>query len=232
MRTSTALIVFARAPQLGRVKTRLVPALGEQGALDLYRAMLRHTLQVADQFNADELILACTPDTHNCELRAMGHAVQATLQVQCGADLGARMLHALRASLQMHEIALLIGSDCPSLSSSDLEAARSRLVTQEGGERSEQNLSGCDTATHGTQMVFVPATDGGYVLVGATKPCAEIFYEMPWGSSEVMNVTRQRLHEKAVDWQELQAQTDIDRAEDLLMLPDYLRKILLLAPKF
>jgi len=212
MKPSTAIIVFARAPQLGRVKTRLVPALGEQGALDLYRAMLRHALQIAHQCAPDELTLACTPDADDPELRAMGQAVGAQLQTQCGADLGARMHHALRVALSRHQIALLIGSDCPSLRTADLRDARDQLVVGEGqGPKA--------SAARRPEMVFIPATDGGYVLVGATRLCANTFRNMPWGGGEVMKMTRERLQRNDREWRELQAHTDIDRPRDLVMLP-------------
>ena len=77
MKRSTAIIIFARAPQPGLVKTRLIPALGEQGALNLYRAMLIHALQIAHDSDPDELVLACTPDADDVELKAMGQAVGA-----------------------------------------------------------------------------------------------------------------------------------------------------------
>ena len=217
---------------MGRVKTRLIPALGEQGALDLYCAMLRHSLKIAHQWRADELILACTPNVEHPQLRSLGNAFQATLQVQCGADLGARMHHALSAALHHHQIALLIGSDCPSLHVTDLDDARARLVIYEGAGKSGREDLASSTKAAPAQMVFIPATDGGYVLVGATYPCAEVFQRMPWGGSDVMNMTRQRLREKAVNWRELQPHSDIDRVEDLLSLPDSLRKMFPFAPNF
>lgn len=202
MTASTAVIVFARAPQLGRVKTRLIPALGERGALDLYRAMLRHALQIGRDFSPDALILACTPDADDPQLQALGEAVGATLQTQHGADLGARMRHSLQTALRDHQAALLIGSDCPSLHSNDLRQASDCLIGREHA-----------------QMVFIPATDGGYVLVGATEPCAVVFEDMPWGGDEVMKLTRQRLREACWQWQELEPHSDIDRPQDLSRLP-------------
>ena len=224
MKPSTAIIVFARAPQPGHVKTRLIPALGEQGALDLYRAMLRHALQIAHQCAADELILACTPDTQHPELQSMGRAVGAKLQAQQGDDLGARMHHALCAALRRHQIALLISSDCPSLRSADLCAARDLLVV-------DTSLAGTTNAVP-NEMVFIPATDGGYVLVGARQSCAAIFRDMPWGSDEVMMLTRQRLRDETRKWRELPAHSDIDRADDLVLLDDRFDVLIPDAPKF
>lgn len=212
MSGSTAIIVFARAPQAGLVKTRLVPALGEQGALTLYRAMLRHALSTAQQCAPDELILSHTPHGPDSELRAMARAANATLRVQCGADLGARMHHALRSALRTHEVALLLGSDCPSLRRTDLDDARDRLL--------EAAIKGAGpTNRQRADLVFIPATDGGYVLVGASRPCEEIFQGLPWGGSEVMKMTRQRMRAAQRKWQELPAHSDIDRPEDLALLP-------------
>ncbi|MFT5446214.1 MAG: rSAM/selenodomain-associated transferase 1 [Gammaproteobacteria bacterium] len=219
MNPSTAVIVFARAPQLGRVKTRLTPSLGEQGALDLYRAMLRHALEVANQCAADELILACTPDTRDPQLRDMGKAVGARLEAQQGVDLGARMCYALSGALHRHQVALLIGSDCPSLQSADLLDARKRALNEQASARDEA-------------MVFIPATDGGYVLVGGSACWPEIFVDMPWGTADVMKQTRQRLRSKRHTWHELEAQHDIDTAEDLVFLPEGLRESIAVAPKF
>jgi rSAM/selenodomain-associated transferase 1 len=225
MKPSTAIIVFARAPRLGHVKTRLVPALGEQGALDLYRAMLRHALWTAHQCSPDELILACTPDAEDAGLRAMGHVVGANLRAQCGGELGARMHHALCTALERHEIALLIGSDCPSLRCADLNNARDLLVA--ATDTAPGNATGGSA-----ELVFIPATDGGYVLVGATEPCAEIFREMPWGGSEVMKMTRQRLRCNGRKWRELPAHSDIDRPQDLVMLEEGFLREGTSAPKF
>lgn len=219
MNPSTAVIVFARAPQLGRVKTRLTPSLGEQGALDLYRAMLRHALAVAHQCAADELILACTPDTNDPQLRDMAQAANARLEVQQGGDLGARMCNALCGALRRHQVALLIGSDCPSLQSADLLDARQRALSEHGSARGEA-------------MVFIPSTDGGYVLVGGSVCWPDLFVDMPWGTSSVMELTRQRVRLNRRIWHELEAQHDIDTAEDLAYLPQGMRKFIVAAPKF
>jgi hypothetical protein len=151
--------------------------------------------------------------------------VGANLQAQCGDELGARMHHALCAALERHEIALLIGSDCPSLCCADLNNARDLLVA--ATDTAPGNALG-DPA----ELVFIPATDGGYVLVGATEPCAEIFREMPWGEAEVMKMTRQRLRCNARIWRELPAHSDIDRAEDLVMLGEEFLREGTNAPKF
>ena len=102
--TRTKIIVFARAPRAGRVKTRLIPLLGEQGAARLHARLLRRALTTA--LEAD-----------------LGPVELWTMRRQRGADLGARMYHAFARSLRRAERVVLIGSDCPVLRASDLRKA-------------------------------------------------------------------------------------------------------------
>ena len=102
--TRTKIIVFARAPRAGRVKTRLIPLLGEQGAARLHARLLRRALTTA--LEAD-----------------LGPVELWTLRRQRGADLGARMYHAFARSLRRAERVVLIGSDCPVLRGRDLRKA-------------------------------------------------------------------------------------------------------------
>jgi glycosyltransferase A (GT-A) superfamily protein (DUF2064 family) len=102
--TRTKIIVFARAPRAGRVKTRLIPLLGEQGAARLHARLLRRALTTA--LEAD-----------------LGPVELWTMRRQRGADLGARMYHAFARSLRRAERVVLIGSDCPVLRGRDLRKA-------------------------------------------------------------------------------------------------------------
>ena len=102
--TRTKIIVFARAPRAGRVKTRLIPLLGDQGAARLHARLLRRALTTA--LEAD-----------------LGPVELWTLRRQRGADLGARMYHAFARSLRRAERVVLIGSDCPVLRGRDLRKA-------------------------------------------------------------------------------------------------------------
>lgn len=102
--TRTKIIVFARAPRAGRVKTRLIPLLGEQGVARLHARLLRRALTTA--LEAD-----------------LGPVELWTTRRQRGADLGARMYHAFARSLRRAERVVLIGSDCPVLRGSDLRKA-------------------------------------------------------------------------------------------------------------
>jgi hypothetical protein len=105
------IIVFARAPVAGRVKTRLIPRLGAPGAARLHLRLVRHALATAARCGPVELHLS---ESHSL----FRHAKR-----QRGTDLGARMHHALSAALRKHDQVILIGSDCPALTPADLRRA-------------------------------------------------------------------------------------------------------------
>jgi len=193
--------VFTRAPEPGRVKTRLIPAIGARRAADLLLGMARVTLRRVREADIGPAILWCTP-APNDTLRALAEEFGMRLRVQHGMDLGERMHHALRSALEEHEAAVVLGTDCPFISPEDLEGARTLLFE------------------HDCQVVLGPAFDGGYYLLAARRVDATIFAEVPWGGAEVLNRTRQRLDAKGWRWAELATRHDIDRPEDLVRLRD------------
>lgn len=199
MKTHNQLIVMAKAPVAGRVKTRLVPALGEAGAAALAERLLEHAVgqAVAARLGAVELCLA--PDaTHPLGLRLQAqHGL--VLSAQGEGDLGARMQRALERALQHAARVCLVGTDAPAI-----DAAYWRLAFDA-------------LATH--DAVFGPAWDGGYALVGLRRPLPPIFAAMPWSTPQVMAVTRERLVDAGVEFAELPRIHDIDEPADLAHLP-------------
>lgn len=195
--TDACLLVFARAPVPGAVKTRLIPALGADGAAALYARLLERTLTTAAaaRYDATQIWIDGTPE-HAC-FAAWRERPGWSLQAQCGGDLGARMAHALDCALQQARHAVLIGSDVPSLSAADLVEARVAL---------EQ----------GADVVLAPTEDGGYGLVGLTAPSRAIFDGIAWSTAAVMPETRRRLASLGLRWHELAVQWDVDRVEDIV----------------
>jgi rSAM/selenodomain-associated transferase 1 len=183
------IIVFARAPVLGRVKTRLVPALGEWRTLQLHRRLLCHALRTA-------LATRCGPVEVHATARHSLLARAPALRLQRGADLGERMHHAFTGALRRHRRVLLIGTDSPALAPRDLRRA-DRLLR-----------GGCDA-------VVAPAHDGGYALIGLRKPSRALFEGIAWGGPEVYAQTRERLERLALRWRPLRAVPDVDRPADL-----------------
>jgi hypothetical protein len=193
------LLVFAKAPVPGQVKTRLISALGEAEAARLHKRLVCHTLEAVmeGQFAPVSLWCSPTPDHpffQNCRL-----TYGVTLYCQQGNDLGERMAHAFEETLKGSATAVLIGTDCPSLSAKDLKTAFEVLC-------------------HGSDAVLGPAEDGGYVLIGLRRPAPGLFVDMPWGSELVLAETRARLHALNLRFHELPRRWDVDRPEDLMRL--------------
>ena len=178
---STALIIFAKAPVAGQAKTRMIPALGAQGAARLAQQLLLHAVQQAAQVPWDALELCVSPDTtHPAFAQAKDMAkymgqCPLSWSEQGDGDLGQRMHRAFVRHLGSTATpgALLIGTDAPAL-----DAARLRDAAQ---------------ALQGHDAVFVPALDGGYALVGLKRPDARVFDGMSWSHDRVLADTRTRL---------------------------------------
>ncbi|HUX26362.1 MAG TPA: TIGR04282 family arsenosugar biosynthesis glycosyltransferase [Burkholderiales bacterium] len=191
------VMIFAKAPTPGQVKTRLIPALGGSGAAELQRRLIERTLRTAAaaRLGAPELWCAPGPDDPFFASCADKHGVR--LQPQGAGDLGIRMARALDSALESDSPALLIGCDCPALTPDYLCEAAAALAA-------------------GNDAVFGPAEDGGYVLVGvARRLSAHLFEDIAWGTATVMQETRARLARGNWRWRELALLWDLDRPEDL-----------------
>ncbi len=195
-----AILVFARAPVAGKVKTRLIPALGAKGAAALHRRLTRQALTAAVESKLGAVILFCAPDTRHSFFRRLKSEFGVPLRSQQGIDLGERMHHAMAFALSRHRAALLIGSDCAEIDPAYLHRAAARLNS---GDAS---------------IVLGPAMDGGYVLIGASRLDCRLFHRVPWGTGRVLAVTRSRLRELGWRWDELATLGDVDRPEDLARL--------------
>lgn len=196
----TALLVFAKAPVAGQVKTRLSPPLTPEEAARLHRTLVCRTLTNARGVPGIRPRLYCAPDTGHPFFQACAARFQVTLWLQRGADLGARMGQALREALTDHRSALLVGCDCPDLGPVLLERARAALIHRDA--------------------VLGPALDGGYVLLGLSRYLPGLFQDIPWGGDRVLAISRQRLRQAGLDWHELSPLRDLDRPEDLAQYPD------------
>ncbi|KFX70153.1 hypothetical protein TMS3_0111715 [Pseudomonas taeanensis MS-3] len=193
MSLSISLHLLARSPVPGRVKTRLIPALGPEGACDLQRLLLERTLQLpAEGFSQRFLWLDDTPDA---SLQGLADDLGWTLVEQPVGDLGERMRWISVLGLAESDGVILIGNDCPALDA--------------------EYLSGACAALHTQPVVLGPAEDGGYVLLGLRRVHPSLFNAMPWGSDRVLAVTRERLQQLEWSHQLLPVLWDVDRPEDL-----------------
>ncbi len=190
------IAVFAKAPLPGSSKTRLIPALGAAGAARLQRRLILNALQLTTRFAPGNVTLWCAPDTRQRFFRALHARCGVNICGQTGADLGERMAGAFDAH---HAPCLLIGTDCPALNVKHLANAANAL-------------------REGHDAVFIPAEDGGYVLVGLRRPQQHLFKNIEWGSERVMAQTRERLIELGLRWAEPVTLWDVDRPADLRRL--------------
>ena len=189
------ILVFAKPPIPGRCKTRLIPSIGEEAAAALHARLVKHTLTTTTQSGLCPVELYCV----DCEHPFFGACQQGfpvTLQVQHGADLGERMLNAFAATLTHASPVILVGTDCPCLTETDLQTALNVL-------------------SKGYDCVLKPAEDGGYVLIGLNRVNAAIFQGLHWGSDTVLEATRSRLMALGWRWHELATTWDLDRPADL-----------------
>ncbi|HXH01978.1 MAG TPA: TIGR04282 family arsenosugar biosynthesis glycosyltransferase [Candidatus Competibacteraceae bacterium] len=193
------ILVFAKAPRPGRVKTRLARRYGKRGATRLYRELLRERLAGLARAGLCPVELWVADERGHPFFARCRREFGVSLHRQHGTDLGRRMDHALRAALRRGEYALLIGGDCASLTVGDLAQA-------------------LDALAQGREAVLGPAEDGGYVLLGLRRARPALFRGIRWSTPRVLPATRARLHRAGLDWVELPTRWDVDRPTDVRRL--------------
>lgn len=200
MTSETRLLVFAKAPLPGAVKTRLIPLLGDAGAAALHARLVEHTLAIAREAALGPLELHGAPATDPFLGRCAAR-YNAKLIEQCAGDLGTRMHSALEGALAGGTPAILIGSDCPPLTARHLREAAHAL-------------------TGAADAVVTPTEDGGYALIGVKRCEARLFAGLAWSTPSVMDETRARFNTLNWRWQELETLWDLDRPADYRRLAD------------
>jgi uncharacterized protein len=193
------IVIFAKAPVAGLAKTRLIPALGPQGAAQLAQRMLQHTLSTACAANLGAVELCATPDMSDISWLPFGVPYTVVCSAQGEGDLGSRMARAALRSTKAGESVILIGTDCPAITTATLLAAASALQDHDAS--------------------MVPTFDGGYALLGLRRFNARLFDDMAWSTPAVASETLTRI--KGIGWQVkvLSSLHDIDEPDDLRWLP-------------
>lgn len=196
--TGSALIIFARPPVPGEVKTRLAQDVGHDAAAGIYRAMLEDTMVMAGGLDDTRRMIFWAQDggDHNdfggCRFE---HFTQA------GADLGARMDAAFgRAFSDGVRHCCIIGSDSPSLPPEFVKQAFAMLAQDEA------------------DVVFGPCDDGGYYLLGMNRPQPGLFDNIAWGTPLVLEASLQRARESGLRIALLPGWYDVDTLTDLRRL--------------
>ncbi|SHF46075.1 hypothetical protein SAMN02745206_02025 [Desulfacinum infernum DSM 9756] len=197
-----ALILFARNPEPGRVKTRLAKHIGDRAACNLYERLLRFALGLIEDFRTTaprtDVFAAVTPAESVPTFRDR-FSIPWAVFPQEGDHLGERMALAFRKLfLRGYDRVLLLGSDL-----ADVNA---------------QDLQGAFRALDGAEAVLGPAEDGGFYAVGLRRPCPAAFQDPQWGTSDVLERTLKALKSEGLATRLLPARRDVDRPEDLSAL--------------
>lgn len=164
----TLIVILARAPQPGRCKTRLQPAVSARGAAQLQAALLQRTARTA-QDSGLALEIHATPSLrHPTLLRLRRSGIR--LHRQPAGHLGRRMQTVARRALRTHSRVIILGTDCPRLTTADIH-----WLAQPG------------------EPALIPANDGGYVALGLSAPLPRLFQAVTWGSPHVLQQSLRNL---------------------------------------
>lgn len=186
------LCIFARTPELGRVKKRLASALGDAGALAAHEELLGGVLdRTAGTGGYRVEVWLTSLATALPDWLLQSHF---SLHEQPAGDLGQRMQAIIEKALKTHRRCVLVGSDCPDIDAAYVEAAFQAIADQD--------------------VVFGPAEDGGYGLVGLSRPVPEVFAETRWGDSGVLPRALERAEKAGVKVHLLPTIYDVDELED------------------
>lgn len=194
---TSAIIVFAKAPVAGQVKTRLCPPLTPDEAASLHGSLVLDILERCQLLKGYDLILAGTPSPHHPFFRAMEARFKIPVWDQQGEDLGARMAGAFKQALDegRYRSVVVIGTDIPGIHGPLLTSALKGLQDHD--------------------VVLGPTVDGGYYLIGLRSPVPELFEKMPWSTDQVYACTKQKVQELGLSLRVLPTLRDVDTVEDL-----------------
>jgi len=196
---STLIIQFAKWPQLGKVKTRLAKALGDQAAFDTHIELtlsVLNNLTTAKQGTVELWFDQLLANSDGQGLVDACNSQFVTVSTQHGNDLGERMYHALLSGLKSFDKVIIVGSDCPTVDKSYLVDAINALDS--------------------SSLVIGPAEDGGYVLLGASKVKPTLLDNIAWGCGEVLQSTVSNAEGLDLSCVLLDTTWDVDEYDDYL----------------
>lgn len=188
---TTLIQIFAKAAIPGAVKTRLAKQVGNAAALEIHQHLCCHVVEQVCAAGADAVEIWAALDVNDPFLNGFGLPVFE----QQGRELGTRLDFALRHGLARHKRVVIVGADVFSLTPAYIKQAFAGLQTSE--------------------IVVGPATDGGYVLIGASHSLPVVFHDIPWGTSDVLGATMDRLLSNMISFELLPERWDIDTLEDI-----------------
>jgi hypothetical protein len=192
------LILFARQPIAGQVKTRLQPEYSPERAAEIAAFLIRATVELAVSAWPGDVALHAWPDVDHPLFQELAREFHIRLAPQIGRDLGARMLSALREGVERNGCAAIMGCDVPHCGWDVLDQANDWLARGKN--------------------VLGPTEDGGYYFIGLQEAWSELFTDMPWGSNKVLEITLARAEKLGMEFDLLKRLRDIDTADDLWLV--------------
>ncbi len=191
-----AVIIFARSPKLGQVKTRLAESLGNEFALKFYTLCAKHVFDECRKLSSynTRLYIFFAGDNAGGIKKLTGNSFSYFLQ--SGNDLGQRMENAFNLVFKTGaKKVLIIGTDVPDIDSSLIENSFELL-----------NIN---------DLVIGPSLDGGYYLLGLKKPYNDLFYNISWSTKSVFEETLKKIKSKKIKFKVTARLYDIDTEDDL-----------------
>lgn len=193
MSADIPLILFAKAPIAGRVKTRLTSHCSDQQAADIASLLMQASIEKAIDAWPGKILLSAAIDIDHPFFTEMTARYEVTMVKQCDGHLGQKMRHALA---QYGYPAAVMGCDVPHIPSKSLNTVHDKLLSR--------------------QSIIGPAEDGGYYILGLAASADELFKDKAWGTESVLKLTLNAAQESGVKLNQLESLSDIDEWPDLI----------------
>ena len=195
------LILFAKAPLPGQVKTRLLPELNPDEAAQVATELIEHTARLAEAFWPGPIVLCTWPDTDHPLFQELARTSSMTITEQESGDLGQKMNAALTPYTSVGTPAAVMGCDVPHCPAD---------ILRDAGNLLEQGRD-----------VIGPSMDGGYYLIGLQRPLGRIFDSVDWGSNSALRTTLANALDCGVRFEHLPPLQDVDSYTDLVKVAEH-----------
>lgn len=195
---TTCIQIFSKAPVEGYCKTRLIPYLGKKETVQLHMDMVQKTIATAKKIINADVQLWCKPSKQHVFFQKMAKQNSLTLHDQDGEILGSIMNNAAHIFADKYTNIVQIGTDCPYIDANYINSSIAKLNDE-------------------TKVVIGPANDGGYVLLAKNQYYMEMYDDINWGTSNVLQQLEDNLQKLAINYYKLKPLTDIDTFDDFKM---------------
>ena len=206
VKMENALIIFLKYPEPGKVKTRLAKDIGDEKACAVYKSLAENVIKNIFTKNPGtyDVHIFFTPADRETEIKDWlkpilddNQGIKTQFRTQEGRNLGERMSNAFKEILQEKgcKKCIIIGTDCPEIDATLIENAFGVLKEKD--------------------IVIGPCKDGGYYLLGMSRPASDLFVDIDWSTDRVFEQTIEKIQKNNLSGGVLKTLTDIDTQEDL-----------------